>query len=805
MWFADVAPVAGLILVAVIVRPILRVLLFGFVAAILIVGISDVAQATPSGQDDRSRNPGPVPRVEGTRIQIDGRLTESVWEDALLLREFSQYLPVDGRPASDSTHVLVWYSPTAIHFGIRAFEVHDEVRATLADRDKIGDDDHVLILLDTYNDRRQCVLVGVNPLGQQADGVLRDSDSGGTGTSGGYSIDLSPDFVYQSRGRVTEFGFEVELRVPFKSLRYQSAYVQDWGFNVIRTVQHSGYTTTWTEVRQSNASFMAQNGRLMELTDLRRGIVLDINPEVTGSLNRSVGDGRFDTQLRDPLGVNVRWGISNSFTLNGTVNPDFSQVEADVAQLQFDPREAVFFPEKRPFFLDGIELFESPTELVYTRRIGNPVSAIKFSGKTGRTNVAALSAVDNRSRYLSDLDARYFNVLRLRHDLGEQGTIGLTYTDRIDGSLWNRVAAVDGRMIFSRGYSVVYQTGASVTGDGTTTQSAPMWRLIAGASSRRFGVTFLTAGFHPDFEAGSGFINRVGIVRGYLAPRVKWYGDDGAAVESFTAGITLDGRWDYDDFTAQRGPNDRKFHLNSGYRFRGGWSGSTNVFYESFKYPDELYTDYFVEIRDDGVPIDTVAYTGTNRLTNLGFWSELTTPRLSTFSANLFVVAGRDDNFFEWAPADIFFTTITVNWNPTEQLRFGLLYNHQQYIRADDKSTVGIRRVPRLKVEYQVTPSIFLRLVGQYDANFVDELRDNSRTDDPILILDRATGEYSRTEERRSNALRIDWLFSFRPNPGTVLFFGYGSSYREPESFRFGDLTRTEDGFFLKLSYLFRV
>ena len=168
-------------------------------------------------------------------------------------------------------------------------------------------------------------------------------------------------------------------------------------------------------------------------------------------------------------------------------------------------------------------------------------------------------------------------------------------------------------------------------------------------------------------------------------------------------------------------------------------------------------------------------------------------------------MAGRDDNFFEWAPADILFTTITLNWNPSEQLRFNFLYNHQQYIRADDKSTVGIRRVPRLKVEYQVTPSIFLRLVGQYDSNFVDDLRDNSRTDNPILILNRETGEFSRTVERRSNHFRVDWLFSYRPTPGTVLFFGYGTSLRESDAFRFRDLRRTTDGFFLKLSYLFRV
>ena len=113
-----------------------------------------------------------VPRIEGAEITIDGILSEGVWSSAERFSGFSDYLPIDGRPSQDSTEVLVWYSPTAIHFGIRAYETHGEVRATLADRDKIGNDDYVQIVLDTYNDSRQAFMIGVNPLGQQADGIL---------------------------------------------------------------------------------------------------------------------------------------------------------------------------------------------------------------------------------------------------------------------------------------------------------------------------------------------------------------------------------------------------------------------------------------------------------------------------------------------------------------------------------------------------------------------------------------------------------------------------------------------------------
>ena len=750
----------------------------------------------------------PVPRLEGESIQIDGLLNEEVWSKAAIFDEFYQYLPVDGRHATDSTVVYAWYSPTAIYFGIKAYETHDEVRATLADRDKIANDDHVYILLDTYNDQRQAFVFGTNPLGQQADGILRDADRSRVFTSsntGSYIIDLSPDFIYSSKGTLTDYGYAVEIQIPFKSLRYQSEYIQNWGFNVIRKIQHSGYLSTWTQVRQDNASFMAQNGSLQELTDLRRGLVLDISPEITGNLRRETQDAPWSENLNDPLGVNVRWGISNNLTMNATVNPDFSQVEADVAQIQFDPRRAVFIPERRSFFIDGIELFQSPTQLIYTRRIANPLSAVKLTGKTGGTNVALLSAIDNNEIRLSSLSPVYFNALRIRQDLTGQNTLGLTYTDKIDDTHWNRVAAVDGRAVFSKIYSITYQTGLSFTGDPGSTRSAPMWQFIASASGRKYGATFSTSGFHGNFNAESGFINRVGVARMAFTPRVRWFGEEGATLESFTTGITLDGTWDYDRFTAGTGPNDRKLHGNTSYSFRGGWSGGTSVFYESFKYPEELYTDYFIEISNDGVPVDTVSYTGVDRLTNLGFWSFLNTPQLNTFSGNIFLVAGRDDNFFEWASADIYFINLSLNWNPTDKLRFNLLYNHQQYVRANDKSTVGIRRVPRLKAEYQITPSIFLRLVGQYDSNFVDDLRDNSRTEDPILILDRDTGTYSRAEKTRSNRFRVDWLFSYRPTPGTVLFFGYGSSLQEPQSFRFRDLRRNDDAFFLKFSYLFRV
>ncbi|HET9012023.1 MAG TPA: DUF5916 domain-containing protein, partial [Gemmatimonadaceae bacterium] len=361
------------------------------------------------------------PRQEESGTSVDGRLDEPQWAHAALLTGFSQFSPTDGVPAEDSTEVLVWYSPTAIHFGIRAFEPHGAPRATLADRDRIGADDHVQILLGTFNDGRQATVFAVNPLGVQADGTLTESNQNLSNGFGGGALartpaDMSSDFVFQSRGEVTTTGYVIEVRIPFKSLKYQAADVQSWGLNVVRGVQHSGHEDSWAPARRAGLSFLAQSGVLEGLTGLRRGLVLDVNPEATqrtsGAAPAGPPTGWQYAAGRPELGGNVRWGISNNLTLNGTVNPDFSQIESDAGQFVFDPRQALFFQEKRPFFLDGIEQFTTPHSLIYTRTVVQPVGAVKLAGKLSGTSVAFLSAVDDVIGSASRTDHPVFNILR---------------------------------------------------------------------------------------------------------------------------------------------------------------------------------------------------------------------------------------------------------------------------------------------------------------------------------------------------------------------------------------------------------
>lgn len=749
------------------------------------------------------------PRID-VQFTIDGVLDEPVWRNAAVLTGFSQYAPTDGLAAEDSTNVLVWYSPTAIHFGIRAYAEPGTVHATLADRDKIFSDDYIGIFLSTFNDGRQATVFGTNPLGVQGDGIVveRGPASGGfSGTQVGREpTDINPDFVFQSKGRLTDYGYEIEIRIPFKSLRYQSIDKQAWGINVLRKVQSRGQEHSWAPAQRAAASYIGQFGHLLDLTDLRRGLVLDVNPVITA---RATGaptesDGYAFAREHVKYGANVRWGVTNNLTLNGTVRPDFAEVEADAGQFSFDPRSALYFAEKRPFFLEGSEQFATPSELIYTRRILSPVAGVKLTGKISGTSIAYLAAVDDTIASESRHDHPIFNVLRIQRDLGSSSRAGIVLTDKEDGKSSNRVAGADVRLVFGKVYSFQAQGVMSRTErPGTPTLSGPLWRVSLDRSGRTFGARYAISGIDDEFRASSGFISRGAVAHAVASHTLRTYGAKDAFVQSASGEVVLDGTWQYQRFVAGDDAIEKKLHFNTNYTLRGGWQAGASLLLEKFGFDDALYSSYAVE-RHRGAVVDTIAFTGTARIPNRDYVLSLSTPQFRHFSFNAFYLWGRDENFFEWAPSDIGYLSAGATWRPTDRLRMEGTYNYQVYRRPGDGSTVGSGRIPRLKAEYQITRSIFVRAVGQYTANFQDDLRDDSRTNGPLLVRT-GPSTFVPALGGSTNYFQADWLFSFLPTPGTVIYAGYASTMTELRPLRFRDFERQRDGFFVKMSYLFRL
>ncbi|HEX9834081.1 MAG TPA: DUF5916 domain-containing protein, partial [Mycobacterium sp.] len=508
------------------------------------------------------------PKLDGV-VTVDGVLDEPMWDEAALLTGFSQFTPVDGVAASDSTEVLVWYSATALHIGIRAHDRPGTVRATLAQRDRIFGDDNVQLFLSTFNDGRQATFLAVNPHGVQADGAINES---GRGTScSGFNCavsnregpDLSQDFVWQSTGRLTDWGYEVELVVPLKSIRFQSAATQTWGINVLRVVHRSGQEQTWTQARLGQSSFLAQSGQLLDLEGLRTGRAIDVVPTMTSRVDGTTGSGtagNWDYDGGSPeFGGNVRWGVTPNLTFNATANPDFSQVEADAGQFTFDPRQAVFFGERRPFFLDGIEQFQAPSNLIYTRRIVQPVVATKLTGKTLGTQIGLLAAIDDKAASRHG-ENPMFGILRMTRDLWPGSQIGFTHTEQADGDDANRVTGIDGRLVFHRIHSFTFSGALSRDRIGNVSNTSSLWALGYRNNGRAFRSRYSISAIDDDFRTRSGFVSRPGIANATVAHSYTFLRPE-RTLESLTAEVNLNGTWHYDSLVSGGGIQDRKLHF----------------------------------------------------------------------------------------------------------------------------------------------------------------------------------------------------------------------------------------------------
>jgi hypothetical protein len=751
--------------------------------ALLLLVQSAVSGAVVEGKGSPTAE---IPRLEAS-VQVDGNLDEPAWAQATRLTGFWQYQPVDGRRAEEETEVLVWYAPDAIHFGILAHDRNPAaIRATVADRDNIDSDDYVVLDLDTFHDRRRAFFFGVNPLGAQSDGV-RSEGAGQVSSLIPGTTDKNPDFTWESKGRITEQGYQIEIRIPFKSLRYPGNGPQTWGFNVTRVVQRTGYTDTWTDVRRANASVLGQEGAIGGLHDLKRGVAIEAQPFIAATANgsREGASGSFAREDVNPdAGLNLRLGFT-SYALDATLNPDFSQVESDEGQVTVNERFALFFPEKRPFFLEGIELFGSPQTLVYTRRIVNPKAGAKFTGKLGQLGVAHLTAVDETG----DGDA-WFNITRLRRDFGRSSIAGVTFTNRDLGRSHNRVLAGDFRYVWGL-YYTQFQYGASFTRDAAGSRTAPVWQAEYDRTGRSWGFNYLVKGVGRGFDDQAGFVNRLrgDVVGAHAFNRFTLYGARGAALENLTVFFGPERTWLYGDFGLNPGlEGDEQFDAT--FRLRGGWELNGHVERDFVSFQDSSYSDY--SIRSAGGP----AYRPADDFSGFVWETRVTTPTWQQLGASVKYRRGRAAIFEEGTTGTGWLLTGGVNVRPASTVRVAVTGT---VFRLDRLGGGEFARstIPRLKVEYQPNRALFFRAIGEYRSERRAALVEPG-TGQPLLVSGLAQ------PPTEFNGLRVDLLASFEPTPGTVAFLGYGSSLETSEEFNWSRLQRRSDGFFVKLAYQIR-
>lgn len=749
-----------------------------------------------------------APRLQGP-VTIDGDLTEPVWRQATILKDFTSYSPVDGRPAQDNTEVRLWYAEDALYVGIRAWAPPGTVRATLAERDRITSEDWIALHLDTFLDRRRSFVFAVNAFGVQADGMRSDVSAGpGVSRAALQAVDLSQDYIWQSKGKLLDDGFAVELRIPFKSIRFQFASTQDWGVQVVRQTQRTGYQDTWAPTSRALQAFTPQGGFLRGLTGLKRGLVLDLTPtSVTsttgtptgGSATGGSAPGAWRYGTRGEFGGDVRWGITSNFTVNATANPDFSQVETDVGQIPGDVRFALFFPELRPFFVEGSEQFDAPNRLVNTRSIVQPLGAIKLTGKIPRTDVGLLSAIDAPSSGRDGRTSPVFNIVRLRRDLGEQSNAGIVFTDRTEGARFNRVGGADVRLQFRRVYSADLRFAGSLTRDSSS-QTGSLWEVGHGRTGRGYGYRYNVQGISPQFQTQTGFVNRTDFVRAQINQRYTLFGRRGGWWDQRQHFVSASTLWSYDAFNRRERPLETRVSLDNSMTIRGGWRVSVTPEWQQIGFDARRYASYAV-LAPNGRDITSFTPSAAQMTTTAAL--AVNTPQWRRAGATLTATAGTEPEFFETSTVRRREVEAQVDLRPTSQVRIGALLRYQRFVRERDGSEFSTQVVPRLRLEYQFSRALFLRFIGQVESRDRSALRD-PRTEQP-LYRRAGNGTVSLQGARRSLLGRADWLVSYLPSPGTVVFFGYGAGLDATETMRPGEARRTSDGAFVKISYLFRV
>lgn len=677
--------------------------------------------------------------------KLDGILDDETWSgDPLPLDVWMSYNPLRGEQARHETKVWVTYDDRAIYFAFHCLDPEpDKIRTTISRRDSSWADDWVAISLDSSRAGQVAYHMFVNPSGIQMDGL-------NTGSNG---EDMSPDWVWQSAGRITSDGYTVEIRLPLESIRFRGGSDVRMGVLFMRRISRLGISWSWPEMPPGKWVF--DSHAPLAFAELQQRRLLEVIPSATfaSNQNRATASRWNRARSQGDFGASVKYGLTSTVTLDATVNPDFSQVESDAFEVEVNQRFPVFFSEKRPFFMEGIGLFNlagtggdsTMRTPVHTRHIIDPSAGVKLSGTSGRHSFGVLSSADASPE--GDT-ARAFTIGREVVNFGEGQYAGLLATDTEFESDHNRV--IGGDFTFKHGKNLRWNgsflSSHSRSLEGESTHGTGS-QLSYAYSTRR--VVFAGQGEHydPGFRMDTAFINRVNVTRGWQYQEVQFYPDRPRftwikRVAPFFWVVSAKDR-------TQGG--SEAFYL-PGIRFNFTRAGSLRidrgVGHETFAGRQFEIGRTFV---DAGVQITR--------------WMELN----GNFNRGPSIYYDGDPPF----QGDQMSFSGRVGLQPNAKLYHHLSYRFVTFDKRSTGEKVYDVHIASLRNAYQFSPRFFVRAVAHFDSS-------------------------------RERVL-TDFLASYELAPGTVVHAGYGSLYgRRHEDLEFESYRGTARAFFFKASYLAR-
>jgi len=665
-----------------------------------------ISPAAASAQDGRRELP--VAAVDEAPV-VDGEIrNDPVWQAVTPTGGFIQTTPDEGQPASQRTEVRVVYTADAIYFG---FICYDDDPATIVASDarrdaSLDETDSLLFILDTYRDEQNGFVFGTNPNGLIYDGQLSKAGQGttlGGGAGGGFNINW--DGVWDVKTVLGDFGWSAEFRIPFKTIRYPTRDIQSWGVNFQRNIIRRNETAYWSPLgRQFNILRLADAGLLSGL-EIDRQRNLKIVPYVLGEAS-DVGHAGNDTDTE--WGVDVKYSLTPSLTLDLTYNTDFAQVEADESQVSLE-RFKLFFPEKRPFFLENAGLFAvgkaRQVELFFSRRIGLsrdgdiiPIDyGARVSGAIGGVNVGAMYMQTDDLAGVAH--SNRFGVARVNKELPNRSSIGAIFVSReargefsdLFGN--NRTYGADARWGIGE-YGLISGYVASTSTPGLQGDDNS-WSLSADYDSERWnlGADYVEVG--KNFNPEVGFLNRSGGYRNPAANIMRRYRPDNSRIGllEIRPHASYRGYWNLDGFQ-QNG----FLHIDNHLVWKEGSEFHTAVNFttEGLLLPYEISEGIFVP-------------PGTYRNSEMHLYGQTNEGAWISFSASL--------------TSGGFYNGDRVAFTPSMRMRLGehfttqlsWVQNNVDLPQGDFKTKVG-----RLRLSYSFTPQIALEALLQY--NNVDDL-----------------------------------------------------------------------------------
>lgn len=726
------------------------------------------------------------PGVRAARLArsptIDGSLEEATWENAAHVTGFSEFNPGDQTRPDVCTEVFVGYDEGHLYVGFLAHDFDPaSIRASRRNRDQIFGDDFVGLLIDPYGDGAQAYEIFANPYGIQGDLLMSSSGR----------EDAGFDLVYQSEGRISPEGYEVEMAIPFGSLRFPDEPDQTWRVTFARTrPRASRQQYAWSAVDRDDPCIMCQLGTLSGIDGIAPSTNLDVLPALVGSRSAGLADPDAprdgleagSTEIQPSL--NLRYDITPSLAAEATVNPDFSQVESDAARIDVNQTFALSYPERRPFFQEGSELFDTWIDVVYTRSINAPIAAAKTTGRFGRTELAYLSAIDRKAPMLLPFEEESAtlevgrsasNVLRARRSIGKNSFVGATVTDQryLDDAGSGSVLSADARIQLGTNYRLETQ-----------------WAVSRIDEPRR---PDLTEEIGPEtFDRG--------------AHTAALDGERYAGTGAFVSFDRSARHWRFDLSYAHNSPTFRTpngFERQNDFRLLRGRQGY-EFYFDEASFVERLRPSVFASAERNFAGVAKEARGG------VGLWARM------KGQTQIWTEVGTGRERFDGVRfPELPFWNFGVNSSFSDPVRLGFNANGGHEIYRGGEDPMGGKQ---LNVNLWGTLQPFARLTVEPNVSYarMRAIETDTTFFEGYTIRARTSVQFTRRLSLRlvtqydhfSGHVDLEPLLSYEINPFTVFHFGTAHDFGpadDPGRAGLSDLVQTERQLFFKLQYLFQL